>query len=200
MHAPSQGVRPELHAAAHDPPLQNGAVPAHAIPQPPQLAASLTTSTHAPPQARVPAGHAHRPPVHACDSAQTAPQAPQSRTSVARSTQLAPHAVSPALHEEAQAPRLQRGEVPPHATEHSPQLRGSERRGVQAPPHAASPARRQIGGRAPASTSAMPGKSSETVPPQARAIADATSAVVTTRQPRENAMSGAWVGSVSRSP
>ena len=60
-----QLVWPVAQPAAHAPLAQTGVAPEQAVPQPPQLAGSVCTFTHFPPQSIVPDGQAQLPFVHA---------------------------------------------------------------------------------------------------------------------------------------
>jgi len=90
--APSQLPYPVAHANAHAPPRQTGVALAgvgHALPQDPQLRASVAVVTHDAPHATVPAPQlvVHAPAEHTCGLAHTDPtQRPQCALSVRPST------------------------------------------------------------------------------------------------------------------
>jgi hypothetical protein len=95
MHAPvPQSTTLPMHVMPEQsPPTQR---PPQRLPQAPQLAASLVTSTQAVPHirrgaAQVGGALVHAPPLHDCPLAQRRPQAPQFVGSVATSTQEVPH-------------------------------------------------------------------------------------------------------------
>ncbi len=178
--APLQALKPVEQAVAQMPLLHRGAAPPHTIPHAPQFEGSLVASTQSPPHRRVPAGHAHTPPLHTSLALHAAPQAPQSSRLLERSTQDCPHAASCAAHPAAHCPRLHAGVEPPQAAPQAPQLRGSAIRSAQAPPQATSPGRRHapFGASSPFEPASGPGKSSEPAPPHAapRIMANAAAA------------------------
>lgn len=111
--------------------------PLQIVPQLPQLALSVCSSTQVVPHTDWPAtGHAHAPAVHVCALEQTVPQAPQLSGSVAVSVQVPLHTVWPV--EQVQTPATQL--VPPlHATPQPPQLALSVFGLTHAVPHWRSP-------------------------------------------------------------
>jgi hypothetical protein len=70
----------------------------HAVPQPPQLAASVVVSVQPAAQAARPFWHPHVPLTHALPTTQVAPQAPQCAASDVRFTHAPPHWVWPSGH------------------------------------------------------------------------------------------------------
>src|ERR1035437_6409175 len=71
-------------------------VPPHLMPPPPQLFASLCSSTHSPEQTLSPLGQTHEPCVQTYVFAQTLPHVPQFETLVSSSTQTLLQSVLPA--------------------------------------------------------------------------------------------------------
>lgn len=88
-----------LSGQPHTPP-KHGTPASHALPQPPQLAASLLTFAQVPPHFSKPAAHAvlHEPLAHTAGAVQAVPHAPQWALSACRLTQALPQAASPGWH------------------------------------------------------------------------------------------------------
>ncbi len=137
MHA----VRGGSHRAPQTPPLQTSPGP-HAIPQPPQFAASDAVSAHVAPQRICPVRHAHAPAVHEAPPVHAMPQRPQFKLSVEVSTHVPEHPVWPIGQDTSDAsgsvPSIEESSEPSNA----PSIRASgvERpvsRGISAVAHAA---------------------------------------------------------------
>jgi hypothetical protein len=109
----------------------------HALPQEPQLALSVCSSTQAAPQAVRPAGHTQAPPTHDCAAEQAFPHVPQLSRSVAVFRHTPLHAVCPAA--QAHTPAAHRAPCA-QALPQAPQLAPSVWKFTQAPLQAVRPA------------------------------------------------------------
>lgn len=116
--------------------------PAHALPHPPQLAGSLSTSTQVPLQETDPSQAAgppasggvgtHMPLEHVSPAGQRLLQDPQLFGSLVRSTHAPPQLTAGAVHAAAHAPLLQTSLVG-HVVPHPPQLFGLDATSVHCP-------------------------------------------------------------------
>lgn len=120
MQLPLQSVSPEPQPALEHAPDEHTSPAAQAVPQLPQFAGSFVTSTHAPLQVTVPAGHTHEEPLQMVPLPHTVPQPPQFSGSLAVSTQPPAHASSPVGQLDAQVPRAQTS-LAAHVTLQPPQ-------------------------------------------------------------------------------
>jgi hypothetical protein len=111
----------------------------HALSHSPQLAASVLTSTHEPPQeVLVPQPSSHVPDWQNSPVGQVLPQVPQLLELDVRSTHCPPQLVSPGLHLIPHLPALHAGAPPGvlgHTFPQAPQLFGSASKLKQALPH-----------------------------------------------------------------
>lgn len=78
-HATPQRVWPGPHPDTHIRVVgsQKGVAPEHALPQRPQCAGLVLTSTQLEPQRTVPVGQLHEPPTQSCSGEHREPHAPQ---------------------------------------------------------------------------------------------------------------------------
>ena len=119
------------------PATQLGADAPQVRPQAPQLAVSVATSTHAAPQAVLPAGHAHVPALQTPPVGQTTPQVPQLFTSVCELLHVPLQYRSDDVHSR-QEPVLQPW-PDGHTRPQAPQLFTSVSTETHAPPQGAVP-------------------------------------------------------------
>lgn len=185
MQAPDAHVWPcgQLVAVqAQAPPEQAGVAPAQALPQVPQLAASVAVSTHVAPQTTWPPGQAHDPAWQVVPPVQALPQAPQLAALVCRSTQAPPQLVRPAAQQtppwqvwplahaapapQVHVPPVQVSDVPVQALPQAPQSAALVCVSTQAPLQATWPAGQQM----PAEQTSVPAQAAPVPQVQAPAV------------------------------
>jgi len=134
-HAPLQFVVPEAQFRAQAPAEQTSFA-GQAVPQPPQLAGSLCSSTQAAappvPQAVSPALQPQEPFVHSWEPLQALAQAPQLAALLPRFTHALLQSVSPVAQVDVQT-LFEQTSPPRQAMLHPPQLRGSDVGSTQTP-------------------------------------------------------------------
>ena len=133
------GAQPPTHVPAWQKPAALG----QALPQAPQFSGSLSTDRQTPPQATVPARHAHAPDTHDAPPPQARSQPPQWFGSVAVSTHSSPQVVCPGAAQP-QTP-LRQVWLAPHRFPQVPQLPKSLRTSVQTPAHISNPDPQGVG-------------------------------------------------------